>query len=212
MNQRPGYVLIMLLFLVTAMGIGLLVAVPVWQTQMQREKEEELIFRGKQYVEAVRLFQVKKPGTFPKDLEELVKEKCLRRLFRDPMNPEGDWNIILLPQGVQGAGARSRQPGSAARRQQEREAGAEQGQSFSVQSILVAPQKALPSIRNAQIIGVVSSSTNKSFRLYNDAESYDKWLFFYGQDPKQTPEIIYYGQEAPPKDDRDREDVGDPDL
>jgi type II secretory pathway pseudopilin PulG len=202
MNHRAGYVLIMLLFLVTAMGIGLLVAVPVWQTQIQREKEEELIFRGKQYVEAVRLFQVKKPGTFSKDLDELVKEKCLRRIFKDPMTPDGDWNIILLPQGVQGIGGRNRQLGSAAGRQP--------GQSFSVQSVLVAPLKALPSIRNAQILGVVSSSTQKSIRLYNDAESYDKWLFFYGQDPKQTPEITYYGQEKAPKENEDEEEVEEP--
>jgi type II secretory pathway pseudopilin PulG len=196
MDDRAGYVLIMLLFVVTAMGIGLLVAVPVWQTQIQREREEELIFRGKQYVEAVRLFQTKKPGTFPKNLEELVEEKCLRRPFPDPMNPEGDWNIILLPQGIQGAAARPRQLGAGAQFQEEREAGSGPGQGFAVQTILVAPQRALPSIRNAQIIGVVSSSTKKSFRLYNDAESYDKWLFFYGQDSKQTPEIIYFGQSS----------------
>ncbi|OGD17688.1 MAG: hypothetical protein A2Y69_04530 [Candidatus Aminicenantes bacterium RBG_13_59_9] len=211
MDARPGYVFIMLLFVVIAMGIGLLVAVPVWQTQIQREREEELIFRGKQYVEAVRLFQVKKPGTFPKSLEELVEEKCLRRPYRDPMNMEGDWNVIILPQGVPGALARSRPLGAPGRAGQRQEQG-ETGQSFAVQSILVAPQSALPSIRNAQIIGVVSSSTKKSFRLYNDAESYDKWLFFYGQDPKQTPEIIYYGQETTPKGEQNKEGVGDPDL
>jgi len=60
----------------------------------------------------------------------------------------------------------------------------------------VAPQSALASIRNAQILGVVSSSTKKSFRIFNDEESYDKWLFFYGQDTKQPPEIIYYGQSS----------------
>ncbi len=187
----------MLLFIVTAMGIGLLVAVPVWQTQIRREKEEELIFRGKQYVEAVRIFQIKKPGTFPKTLDELVEEKCLRKLFRDPMNPDGDWNIILLPEGAPGGGRRRgpegrpvQMEGGGTRR------GRGQGQAFAVQSILVAPQSALSSIRNAQILGVVSSSTKKSFRIYNDEESYDKWLFFYGQDPKQPPEIIYYGQSS----------------
>jgi len=211
MDDRPGYVLIMLLFVITAMGIGLLVAVPVWQTQIQREREAELIFRGKQYVEAVRLYQVKKPGTFPKNLEELVEERCLRRPFKDPMTQEGDWNIILLPQGVPGALGRSRPPEGLSRTRQREEQG-QPGQSFAVQSILVAPQSALPSIRNAQIIGVVSSSTQKSFRLYNDAESYDKWLFFYGQDPKQTPEIIYYGQETPAKDEKDIEETGEQDL
>jgi type II secretory pathway pseudopilin PulG len=192
-NRAGGYVLIMLLFVVTAMGIGLLVAVPVWQTQIRREKEEELIFRGKQYVEAVRIFQIKKPGTFPKTLEELVEEKCLRRPFKDPMSPDGDWNIILLPEGGGPGGAlRRRSEGTSVRAGESSRR--DQGQAFSAQNILIAPKSALSSIRNAQILGVVSSSTLKSFRIYNDQESYDKWLFFYGQDPKQAPEIVYYGQ------------------
>ena len=33
------------------------VALPVWRHDMQREKEEELVFRGQQYVRAIRLFQ-----------------------------------------------------------------------------------------------------------------------------------------------------------
>src|SRR4030066_2231464 len=149
-NRTSGYVLIMLLFVVTAMGIGLLVAVPVWQTQIQREKEEELIFRGKQYVEAVRIFQIKKPGTFPKTLDELVQEKCLRRPFKDPMNPAGDWDIILLPEsGAQGGSLRQRPGGIPVRGRQG--SGQEQTQAFSAQTILVAPESALPSIRNAQI-------------------------------------------------------------
>jgi len=196
MQKRPsGYVLIMLLFVMTVMAIGLMVAVPLWDTEIRREREEELIFRGNQYVQAIRIFQLKKPGTFPKTLEELVEEKCLRRLYRDPMNPQGDWNIILLPEpGLQGGGM-PRRPQAPPLRPGDISTGQE-GQAFSAQSVMVAPKSALPSIRNAQIIGVVSSSTLKSFRIYNDQESYDKWLFFYGQDPKQQPEIIYYGQSS----------------
>lgn len=186
--------MIMLLFVVTAMGIGLLVAVPVWQTQIQREREEELIFRGKQYVEAVRVFQIKKPGTFPKTLDELVEEKCLRRPFRDPMNPDGDWNIVLLPEGGPGGSMRRGPDGNLAQMGGGTKRGRGQGQGFAIQSVLVAPKSALSSIRNPQILGVVSSSTQKSFRIFNDEESYDRWLFFYGYDPKQPPEIIYYGQ------------------
>ena len=186
--------MIMLLFVVIAMGIGLLVAVPVWQTQIQREREEELIFRGKQYVEAVRVFQVKKPGTFPKTLDELVEEKCLRRPFRDPMSPDGDWNIILLPQGGVGGSLRRGPSGDNAQIGGGSRAARGRGQAFAIQSILVAPKSALSSIRNPQILGVVSPSTQKSFRVYNNEESYDKWLFFYGYDSKQPPEIIYYGR------------------
>jgi type II secretory pathway pseudopilin PulG len=194
-KRTSGYVLIMLLFVLTVMGIGLLVAVPVWETQIRREREEELIFRGNQYVQAIRIFQLKNPGTFPKTLEELIEEKCIRRLYKDPMNPEGDWNIILVPEpGLQGGGLQRRpqtvplRPGQSSPR--------EQGQVFSAQSVLVAPKSALPSLGNPQIIGVVSSSTLKSFRVYHDQERYDKWLFFYGQDSKQQPEIIYYGQSS----------------
>jgi type II secretory pathway pseudopilin PulG len=192
MTARPssGYVLIMLLFMIAAMTIGLMVAVPVWQTQIQREKEAELIFRGNQYVEAVRIFQLKTPGTFPHALDELIEEKCLRRHYEDPMNPDGDWNIILLPEAAGGAlPSRGRSPGGSAGRPEQRRGG-----TFAVQKILVAPESALSSIRNPQILGVVSSSTEKSFRIYNEEESYDKWLFFYGHDPENPPEVVYYGR------------------
>jgi hypothetical protein len=157
------------------MSIGLLVAIPVWETQIQREKEEELIFRGKQYVEAIRLFQTKHPGSFPKSFDELVEEKCIRKLFLDPMTKDGEWNIILAY-----SGSISRRRRAAAQTQ--------------TNKILVIPQSALSSIQNPQIIGVVSTSTKASFKIYLEQETYDQWLFFYGQDPESMPEIVYYGE------------------
>ncbi|MBN2409627.1 MAG: type II secretion system protein [Candidatus Aminicenantes bacterium] len=193
MTSRPsGYVLIILLFLITSMAIGLMVAVPVWQTQIQREKEEELIFRGNQYVEAVRIYQLKKPGAFPRSLDELVEEKCIRRLYEDPMSPDGAWKIILLP--VEPAPSGRPQTSRAPARTGTPNPGRERA--FSAQVVLVAPQAALSSIRNAQILGVVSSSTQKSFRVYHSEESYDRWLFFYGYDPENPPEIRYHGDSS----------------
>lgn len=171
MNKKKGYALIILLFAIFVMSIGFLVAVPVWKTQIQREKEEELIFRGKQYVEAIRLYQMKHPGSFPKSFDELVEERCIRKLFTDPMTPDGEWNIILPYSGV------SLKKGTA------------------TQKILIAPQSALSSIQNSQIIGVVSSSSKASIKIYLEQETYDRWLFFYGQDPEAMPEIVYYGKE-----------------
>jgi len=170
-THSSGYTLIILLFAVSILIIGLLVAVPVWQTQIQREKEEELIFRGKQYAEAIRIFQLKKPGTFPKTLDELIEEKCIRRLYSDPMTKNGEWNIILPLQRVS------------------------EKQKGSLQQVLVVPSSMLLGIDNSQIIGVVSASTQNSIKIYHEQESYDKWLFFFGQDPLKLPEIIYYGQE-----------------
>lgn len=197
MKQTQGYTLIILMFVLFVMSLGLLVAVPVWQTQIQREKEEELIFRGKQYVEAVRLFQIKKPGAFPKDFEELIEEKCLRKPFKDPMTEHGEWNVVLLYQGPSAKRGRSaRRGGRNIRQGGQRPAGeGTVGTSTSIQKVLVAPYSSLSSIDNPLIIGVVSTSTQKSFKIYNQQESYDKWLFYYGQDPSKMPEILYYGQE-----------------
>lgn len=160
---------IMLMMAIFIITLGLLVAVPVWQTELQREKEEELIFRGKQYVEAVRIYVLKNPGRYPASLKELLDKKCIRRLYKDPLGPGGQWNVILTS-GKSSAG---------------RETAAE---------VLIAPERVLPAIKNAQIIGVVSSSTNKSVKIYNDQESHDMWLFFFGQDPKKPPKIVTYGE------------------
>lgn len=169
-NSVKGFMLLILVFAVFLITIGLMIAMPVWQTQIQREKEEELIFRGEQYVEAVRLFTQKKPGSFPDSLDSLQKEKCLRRLYKDPMTDHGEWNLILHYRGTT-----------------EREGKA-------TEKVLVAPLRALPSLDRPQILGVVSSSTEPSIKIYEDQNRYDQWMFFYGKDPKKMPSIVYYGQ------------------
>jgi type II secretory pathway pseudopilin PulG len=185
MNNRAGYSLVILMMAAFVLAVGLLVAIPVWQTQVQREKEEELIFRGRQYVEAVRLYMAKNPATIPKSLDELVKGRFLRRLYKDPMTKDGKWNLILQYQvGSQNIAFRSgpgRPPGNV-------RAG------LNVKRILIVPQDNLSAVDNPRILGVVSSSPKKSFRIYNDGETYDQWLFYYGADPNAKPEIVYFGR------------------
>jgi hypothetical protein len=176
-----GYVFIMLLFLLTVMAIGMMVAYPLWKTQMQREKEEELIFRGKQYVEAIRLYQAKTPGKLPTSLQELFDKKFLRKVFADPMVKGGEWNVIMQ------SGTAAARPGGGRR-------------GGALQEVLVARASMVRSLNNPRIIGVVSSSLDKSIRVFNEQESYDKWLFYFGQDPKKLPTIIYLNKkqdEAP---------------
>jgi hypothetical protein len=165
-----GYLIIMLMMAVFVIAVGLLIAVPVWQTEIQREKEEELIFRGRQYAEAVRLYLLKNPNQYPSSLEDLLEKKCIRRLYKDPLGPNGEWDVILATG---------------------RPASGKEGAT----EVLVVPQRALPSIKSARILGVVSSSRKRSIKIFNDQESHDKWLFFYGQDPKKLPRIIYHGEE-----------------
>jgi type II secretory pathway pseudopilin PulG len=180
MKNRAGYSLVILMLAAFVLAIGLLIAVPVWQTQLQREKEAELIFRGRQFVEAVRLYQAKNPGTFAKSLDELFRKRFLRRLYKDPMTRDGKWNVIL--QYESRSRRRSAPAGSGAQAQE------------SIRQVLIVPQDNLSAVDNPRILGVVSSSPKKSFRIYNDGETYDQWLFFYGADPDNKPEIIYFGR------------------
>lgn len=171
MVKSRGYTILLLMFLIAILGIGLLAAVPVWKTQIQREWEEELIFRGSQYVGAIRLYTQKNPGAFPDSLEILGEEKFIRRLYPDPMTESGEWNIILV------------HPETSAADQS------------GIQKILVAPFRVLKAMAQPRIIGVVSASTESSIQILDKQESYDKWLFFLGKNPEQPPEIVYFGRD-----------------
>jgi type II secretory pathway pseudopilin PulG len=174
MKKNAGYTIVMLLVVAAVLAVGLLVAVPIWQTQIQRENEEELIFRGTQYVEAIRLYQQKNPGQFPRTLEELYKKRYLRRLYPDPMTKHGKWDVLLQQERLAQGDTQTGQP--------------------APQKLLAISETNLSAVPNALIVGVVSSSPKKSLRLYNDEETYNQWFFYYGQDPRSKPEVIYYGE------------------
>jgi type II secretory pathway pseudopilin PulG len=107
-----GYNLVILMVLVTVMNIAVAVALPSWSQWAQREKEEELIFRGLQYAEAIRVFQARH-GRPPNTLEELieVEPRSIRQLYPNPMTENGKWGVLV--QAPPGAGGRGRQPAAA---------------------------------------------------------------------------------------------------
>lgn len=162
--------------MLTVLSIGLMVAAPILKTQIQREKEEELIFRGNQYVEAIRLYQAKNPGKYPESLEELIDpdERFIRKLYKDPMSKDGEWKVILLPDIPAAESGQSARTGAS--------------------KVLTVPQQALNQIRSPKIVGVVSSSREASIRIYLEQETYDRWLFYLGMDPDNFPEIEEYGE------------------
>src|SRR5580765_6286696 len=67
-----------------AMSVLMSMALPVWRHDAQREKEEELVFRGQQYVRAIRLFQTKNQ-TLPTSVDILVQGHYLRKKYKDPI-------------------------------------------------------------------------------------------------------------------------------
>ena len=105
LGSPSGYAMVALLIALSVMSIMLAVAMPVWRQASQREKEAELVFRGKQYARAIELFQRKTPGALPPNVDLLVEQKYLRKKYKDPIT--GD-DFLLVRQGEGTSGA---QPG-----------------------------------------------------------------------------------------------------
>ena len=81
--------------------VGLSAIIPQVAFEGQREKEEELLFRGQQYQRSIQLF-FRKFGRYPNSLEELEKTngiRFLRKAYLDPMTKEADWRLIHIGPG-----------------------------------------------------------------------------------------------------------------
>ena len=115
---RNGFTYLTALLLVMLMGIMLGAVGQSWKTIMQREREEELLFRGSQYKEAIARWYKPRPGqhiaTPLRDLKDLLQDprslttvRYLRRLYPDPLTGK-DWNVIADPvKGITGVASSS---------------------------------------------------------------------------------------------------------
>jgi type II secretory pathway pseudopilin PulG len=100
--EEQGFTLAILLIAMALMAIAWSVALPVWRTAAQREREEELLFRARQYARGVMLFQRKTPGVFPPSVDAMLERKVLRKKYRDPMWPGGEFLVVRAGQVVPG--------------------------------------------------------------------------------------------------------------
>lgn len=155
------------------MAILMGVAVQTVTFQRQREKEEELIFRGQQYVEAVRLFRARQ-GRFPLTLKELAeaKPRVLRKVWVDPITGKNDWVPVFLGE----------------------EAGAVERAGGAVPLPTPPSSWERQSEARGPIIGVRSRSCKEAIKLYEGRSRYCEWKFFF--DPKKVPGP---GMGQPPK-------------
>lgn len=96
-TARPdaGFTMIGLMVAVVVINIALAVVVTSWVTLDRRAREAELLWRGRQYVRALRCHQ-QETGSLPTELEELLESDCIRRLWPDPMTDQGEWEPIRL--------------------------------------------------------------------------------------------------------------------
>ncbi len=182
-----------LLIGLSIMAIMMTVVMPVWKQQVRREKEEELIFRGKQYVHAIGLYQKKVANTFPPNIDLLVEQRFLRKKFKDPIT-----NDDFVPIPVGGA-----IPGQAAPAPGQRGAAGSTGPGSTGGPGATGPNSGgtqtggrgsgppassvtSPGQSAAGIMGVTSKSKEQSIRLYNGRGHYNEWAFLYVQ-AQQAP-------------------------
>ena len=178
-RHEAGHALAVLLVSIAVMGILMSAAMPVWKTAIQREREEELVFRGEQYARAVGLFQRKFAGAFPPSIDLLVEQKFLRRKYKDPIT-NGDFQVLYANTATQpgqqpgvGTSRGATRPGPVPARPGQTDTAfpAPQGSPFGGASALAGPRGGM--------VGVVSKSTDKSFRLYKGRGRYNEWQFVY---------------------------------
>ncbi len=168
-----------LLVAMSIMAIMMTVAMPVWRQATQREKEEELVFRGMQYAHAIGMFQKKYANAYPPSLDVLVNEKFLRKKFKDPITND-DFAPLLVGQNGQGgtqigAAGRSGAAGGPPTPQQPQAGGRGPGVSTT------APGGPGGGSTGGGIMGVTSKSKEKSIRLYNGRSHYNEWQFVWTQ-------------------------------
>ena len=98
-NRRgeSGYVLLALMLAVTLLLVAMSIELPRIAQQIKREKEEELVHRGKDYATAVKRFVHKNGGRYPLSVEQLEDTnhiRFLRKKYKDPMTGEADWKMV----------------------------------------------------------------------------------------------------------------------
>ena len=169
-ERQAGYNLVFLLVFFSLLSVAAAAVLPAIKKQIEREKEAELIFRGLQYAEAIRVFQ-QRFGRYPNALQELLElePRSIRQLWADPMTNDGRWALVLAGRPQQGDG------------EGEGEAEDDQGRDLAGAS---APE-ARPRLGAAAsqpspggpVLGVVSRKKGVATRIFLGKDRYEQWRF-----------------------------------
>ncbi|MBM3806700.1 MAG: type II secretion system protein [Acidimicrobiia bacterium] len=178
-----GYAMAALLVAMSVMAVLMSALLPVWNTLATREKEEELIFRGRQYTRAIGLFQRKFANTPAPSIDVLVDQRFLRKKYKDPITND-EFQPIYANQQALGPGTSqvAQRPGQQAT------------------TTLSSPAPGLqPGSGGPQggIIGVTSKSKETSIKVYNGRSRYNEWSFVYVQTTQAPGQSVPGGQQRP---------------
>jgi type II secretory pathway pseudopilin PulG len=205
-RSEGGYTLVALLAMMTVVALFAMAVAPSMQQQMQREREQEAIFRGEQVADAIRAYYVYRSRVaggqgdqaLPTSMDQLLqgipipggsKNRQILRpsAARDPLTIEGEWRFILprtdalvdFQQSVMFYAGNVLPP--------PRDPQIAQLQQFAVPRItsitnlgLTAPTRGTTSIADdatGPFVGVASRSRRDSVLTYYGIERHDQWIF-----------------------------------
>jgi len=169
---QAGYAMAALIVGIAVMAVMMTVAMPVWKQMVQREKEEELVFRGEQIAHSIGMFQKKFANAYPPSIDLLVEQKFLRKKYKDPIT-NGDF--VPLTQAQQQAATPGGQTGARAGQPPQGQRGGAPG-AGPLGLVASGSPGGAPA---GGIIGVTSKSTDASIRLYKGRGHYNEWAFIY---------------------------------
>jgi type II secretory pathway pseudopilin PulG len=206
-----------LLVALAVMAVLMTAALPVWRHDAQREKEEELVFRGQQYVRAIRLFQTRNQ-TLPTSFDALIQGHFIRKKYKDPITNE-DFLPIPVGGAIPGQGGpipgQNFQPGgtggqsrpgaptpsssSGPPRSSSTPSGGGIGTSTPLTQGPTSSTQMTSSIGSGGIVaggitGVMSKSKEESIRLYQGRNHYNEWAFLF---VNQAPGVPGGGRGVP---------------
>ncbi len=108
-SREGGFTYLGLLVIILIMGVVLASAGEVWHMAMKREKEQELLFVGNQFRQAIRLYYERTPPMaqrYPMRLEDLLgdprypsTQRYLRKIYADPITGSTKWGLVKGPSG-----------------------------------------------------------------------------------------------------------------
>ena len=149
-SDSGGFALVVLIVIMAITAVWMSASLPAWKHNATREKEAELLFRGQQYVRAIRLYQRKfGNGAAVQSFDQLYDAKLLRKKYKDPITND-DFLPVYRSGTPQGPG----QPAPAGGAQQPTGPG-----------------------QGGALMGVMSKSSATSILVYNGATHYNEWQF-----------------------------------
>ena len=203
MKTANGFALAALMIFMMAASIVLLAVLPSYLTQARREMEEELIFRGQEYVRAIQKYK-RRFGIYPSNIESLIETDglpFLRREYRDPITGTAFRLLKLNQDGmINGSTVYSRrsvntelaaeaslqindqptsnQSGTSEEKsERNNNIGDIQKGNIGLQGIQSAFASQFQGVVGSGIIGVASESDQQTLKVYNQRSQYNEWEF-----------------------------------